>query len=251
MKQPLISIIVPVYNTEQFIRETIESVQSQTYTNWELLMVDDASTDKSIEVINGFQQEDGRIKLIHHKYNQGVAKARNTGIEMAKGVFIAFLDADDLWAPTKLTQQLEFMQNLECAFSFTGYQFADEKGIANGPIVAIPATMRYKDALKNTTIWTSTVMFNLDKIKKQAIQMPSIPSEDMATWWRILRSGYVAYGLQSTLSLYRRSGKTLSSNKFTAIKRTWSLYRMQEKLTIPQSLYYFCWYIFNATLRRI
>lgn len=183
--------------------------------------------------------------------NQGVAKARNTGIEAAKGTFIAFLDADDLWVSTKLAQQLEFMQDLKCTFSFTGYQFADAKGIANGPVVNIPATMQYKEALKNTAIWTSTVMFNLDKIEKQAIRMPSIPSEDMATWWRILRSGYVAHGLQSPLSFYRRSSNTLSSNKFTAVKRTWNLYRTQEHFTLFRSLYYFSWYIFNATLRRI
>ncbi|MSR89726.1 glycosyltransferase family 2 protein, partial [Patescibacteria group bacterium] len=119
----LVSIVVPVYNAASFIDETIKTVLDQTYTNWELLLVDDKSTDKSVKLIKPYLTKDKRIKLLSNKKNSGAAISRNKGIDAAKGRYIAFLDADDLWLPTKLEKQVAFMQKQDCAFGFTGYEF--------------------------------------------------------------------------------------------------------------------------------
>lgn len=248
--EDLVSIIVPVYNAEEFINDTIKTVQDQTYKNWELIMIDDCSTDRSTEQILKYKSD--KIKLIKLKKNSGAAICRNTGIKEAKGRYIAFLDADDLWKKEKLEVQLEFMKEKKCAFSFTGYEFADKDGVGNGKIVKVPEKINYKQALKNTTIWTSTVMFNMNKLKKEDIYMPDVKrGQDTATWWKVLKTGVEAYGLNKNLSIYRRSTGTLSSNKFKALKRTWDLYRNVERLNIFYSLYNFLWYCFNAARRRI
>lgn len=249
MKQELISIIIPVYNAEKFLKDTIKTVNEQTYKNWELIFVNDCSTDNSENIINQYLSD--KIKLVNLDKNSGTAMARNAGIKMAKGTYIAFLDADDLWDKKKLEKQIEFMEKKECAFSFTGYEFADEKGIPNGKKVYIPLEMTYKDALKNTTISTITVMFNMNKLTKEEIYMPNVKNEDTATWWKILRHGYVAYGLNQILSFYRRSSKTRSSNKLKSLRNTWILYRKVEQLSMLTSIYNFLYYVFNAIKRRI
>ena len=249
MKSPKVSIVVPVYNGERYIRETLQSVKRQTEEDWELLLVDDVSTDKSLEVIEEYVND--QIHLIRLPENSGAAAARNRGIKEAKGKYLAFLDADDIWDEEKLTKQLLFMEEKDCAFSYTGYEFADSEGVSVEKIVRVPRKLNYGQALKNTTIFTSTVMFDLEKISKDMVEMPLVPSEDTATWWKVLRSGYEAHGLNEALTLYRRSKGTLSSNKKTAIWRIWNLYRREEKLSIPYSAFCFCFYAVHAVLRRI
>lgn len=253
MKEDLVSIVVPVYNSEKFIDQTIETVKKQTYNNWELLLVNDCSTDKSKEIIIKKIKNDDRIKLLELEKNSGAAIARNKGIENARGKYIVFLDADDLWNEKKLEKQVKFMREKQCEFSFTGYEFADEMGKPNGKKVHVPEKINYKQALKNTTIWTSTVMFDMTKLFKEDIFMPNVRrGQDTATWWKVLRSKVnEAYGLNEILSSYRRCKKTLSSNKFKALKRTWYLYRNVEKLNIFKSSYYFFVYCVNAVRRRI
>lgn len=246
----LVSIIVPVYNAEKFIDETINTVLEQTYTNWELLLVNDCSTDNSVKLINKYLK-DKRIKLINNEVNSRAAITRNNGIKAAKGKYICFLDADDKWDKTKLEKQIKFMQEKQCAFSFTSYEFADENCIPNGKKVHVPDKISYKQALKNTTIWTSTVMFDMKKLSKEDIYMPNVKSEDTACWWSILKKIDYAYGLDDILSFYRRSSGTLSSNKFEAIKRIWNLYRNVEHLNIFKSVYCFVWYAVRAVLRRV
>lgn len=247
----LVSIIIPVYNAYKFLDDTINTVLSQTYTNWELILVNDCSTDDSVEIIKKYQKHDNRIKLINNKVNSRAAVSRNNGIKEAKGRYICFLDADDKWESMKLEKQIKFMKENNCAFSFTGYEFADDKCIPNGKKVYVPDKISYRQALGNTTIWTSTVMFDMDKLSKNDIYMPNVKSEDTACWWSILKKIDYAYGLNEILSYYRRTEGTLSSNKFEAIKRIWNLYRNVEKLNIFVSLYYFCCYAIRAVLRRI
>ena len=252
MKEDLVSIVVPVYNAEKYIQDTIKTVEEQTYKNWELLLVNDCSTDNSKEEIKKYEKEDNRIRLIDLKENLGAAIARNTGMKEAKGKYIAFLDADDLWDKQKLEKQIKFMKKNNYEFTFTGYEFADENGIGNGKIVDVPKNINYKQALKNTTISTITVIFNVDKLGKDLISMPNVRrGQDTATWWKVLKTGIIAYGLQESLSMYRRSNNTLSSNKIKALKRTWHLYRNVEKLSLFASIYNFCWYCFNALKRRV
>lgn len=249
--EELISIVVPVYQAERFIAETIESVQKQDYQNWELLLVDDCSKDKSCAIIEEMAAGDSRIRLIHQQTNQGAAKARNCGVRNAAGRYLCFLDSDDLWESDKLSSELTFLKEKSAGFVFTGYEFADEYGKGLGKVVRVPAQISYSEALKNTTIFTSTVMFDRTKIKDEDILMPDIASEDTATWWRLLKVYGQAYGLDRNLVKYRRSANTLSSNKLEAVRRIWQLYRKQEKLTIIYSAYCMCFWAFRAVLRRV
>lgn len=253
MSKGLVSVIVPVYNAGKWIEDTILSVKSQTYKDWELILVDDGSTDNSVEEIRALISEgDGRVRLVDvGEKNRGAAHARNRGVEEAKGRYICYIDADDLWSPDKLEKQLAFMDENEAAFSFTGYEFADESGVGVQKIVRVPKTISYKQALKNTTIFTSTVMFDMDKLKKDDIMMPEVPSEDTATWWKVLKKTGKAYGLDEQLTLYRRGTGTLSSNKLTAVQRIWNLYRNVEGLNVFYSAYCFVFWAVRALARRI
>lgn len=166
----IVSIIVPVYNAEQFIRQTINCVQAQTYTNWELLLVDDCSSDKSREYIQEKSSTDQRIKLVSLKKNSGAAEARNRGVKEACGQYICYLDADDIWLPDKLAVEVESLrdiqriENTNAGFVFMSYEFADVSGEGLGKVVHVPRRITYRQALKNTTIFTSTVMIDREKI---------------------------------------------------------------------------------------
>lgn len=249
----LVSIIVPVYNVENYIEETISCVAAQTYEDWELLLVEDGSTDSTLQIILRCMEREGleRIRLIRQPSNMGPARARNRGLQEARGRYIAYLDADDLWVPEKLERELHFLKEKDAAFVFTGYEFADEQGKGTGTVVRVPDTLSYRHALGNTTIFTSTVMFDTEKIDRKLLEMPDVKSEDTALWFQVLRSGYIAWGLDENLVRYRRAGKSLSSNKLEAMRRIWNLYRRQEHLSLPCSAYYFCHWAARAVKRRI
>ena len=247
--QDKVSIIVPVYNAQNYIEQTINSVLNQDYENWELLLVENGSVDDSVELIRQF--EDPRIKLIVMEGNVGAANARNEGMKQADGRYVSYLDADDLWQKNKLSLQINFMKEKEAAFSFTGYEFGDENAVGTGRVVRGPEKLVYKQALSNTTIFTSTVMFDTHKITKDRLYMPNVKSEDSALWFRILREGVTAYGLDENLVIYRRPGKSLSSNKIEAVRRIWNLYRKQEKLNFFYSAYLFVGWAFRAVKRRV
>ncbi|MCR4727748.1 MAG: glycosyltransferase [Lachnospiraceae bacterium] len=244
-----ISIIVPVYNAERFIKDTINTVLSQTEKNFELILVDDCSKDSSCEIINSFS--DGRICLVKQPENRGAAEARNRGLSEANGRYIAFLDADDLWEKDKLEKELRFLKLNNAGFVFTGYEFADETGKGTGAKVKVPFKTDFKKALNNTNIFTSTVMIDREKIPDSLIKMPNMKSEDTATWWTILKAGHIAYGLNEVLVKYRRSAHSLSSNKFEAQKRIWRLYRKVAGLSVPASCFHFCCWAVTAVWRRL
>ena len=250
---PQISIVVPVYNAEKYIEQTVDMVMKQTFTDWELILVEDCSKDNSAEVLRSLESElqDARIRVIYKEKNEGAAKARNTGIDAATGKYLAFLDADDIWMENKLSDELAFMQKKQAAFVFTAYEFGDENAVGTGKIVKVPEILTYKKALSRTIIFTSTTMFDVSVLGKDLVKMPAVPSEDTATWWRILRSGYVAYGYPEVTTIYRRPPQSLSSNKGTAIYRIWYLYREVEKLPVIASMFYFVGWAFRATLRRL
>lgn len=246
----MVSIVVPVHNAEKYIRATIRSVCAQTYKDWELILVDDCSTDKSVEIIEEEIRQGKAIRLIKKEKNEGAAKARNTGVEAAKGRYIAFLDADDLWRPQKLEHELRFMEKHNAAFVFSAYQFGDEDGKPTGKAVRVPKTLTYKKALTRTVIFTSTVVLDLNVIPRELVRMPDIPSEDTATWWQILKTGVVAYGLDEPLAIYRRSEGTLSSNKGKAVKRIWNLYKEEGIGPVRAALNLLAW-AWRASVRRV
>ncbi len=172
----MISIIVPVYHAKKYIVETMDCVLAQTYSHWELLLIEDGGNDGTAELIEQYaaQKEETRIRLIRQPSNLGAASARNRGVGEARGRYIAYLDADDLWVPEKLERELEFLKEKQAAFVFTGYEFADEQGRGTGKVVHVPETLNYRQALSNTTIFTTTVMFDTRKIPKELLEMPLI-----------------------------------------------------------------------------
>lgn len=257
-KNELISIVVPVYNAVPYLKDTFRSIQQQTYENWELLLVDDASTDNSVELImqeiSTWEASTGKnnIRLYCQKENQGPATARNIGIHYAKGRYLVYQDADDVWDKNKLEKQLAFQKERNCAFSFTGYEFADETAKRNGKVVHVPEQITYREALKNTTISTITVMFDCTKIPQELLLQPeNCQREDTATWWKILKQGYIAYGLDEPLSVYRRHAGSHSSNKFKAVWGTWRMYREQENMGFFKTMGYMLNYIYGAVKRRL
>lgn len=248
-----ISIVVPVYNAADYIEQTISMVQKQTFTDWELILVEDCSKDHSRQVLEEITDKlkDPRIRVIYKEKNEGAAKARNTGLMAAVGQYLAFLDADDIWKETKLEKELAFLQKQKAGFVFTAYEFGDEQGIGTGKIVKVPDTLSYKQALSRTVIFTSTTLFDMGKIGRELLTMPEVPSEDSATWWQILKAGHTAYGYPEVTTIYRRPPKSLSSNKGKAIQRIWYLYRNVEKLSFITSVWCFVGWAFRATLRRL
>jgi len=251
MKENLVSIVIPVYNAERFIKDTIESVIAQTYVEWELLLVDDCSTDNSQVIIESYMKEDSRIKYILLPENSGAAVARNTGINKAVGRFIAFIDSDDQWSENKLETQLRFMNEKQAPFTFTAYKMVNEQGEPLGKRVRVPASINYNQLLKNTIIGCSTVV--IDRKIIGDFQMPLVrKGQDTATWLMILRTtGAVANGIDEFLTRYRIVEGSISSNKIDALKRTWNTYYNIEKLGLIKSSYVFTCYVFNALRKRL
>lgn len=248
----LISIIVPVYNASRFLDETISTVRNQTIDNYELIFVDDCSKDDSEKIIKEYMKIDKRIKYFKQEKNSGPALARNRGIDEAKGNFLCFLDADDLWDKEKLEKQLNFMLEKNVAFSYTSYEFVQVDGTKTNKKVVAKEQLKYKEVLKNNIISTITVMFNLKLIDKELIKMPNLKYvEDTATWFKILRNGYIAYGINDVYSYYRRSVNTESSNKLKTQKSLWKLYREEEKMGFFKSLKTLFVKNLNAIKRRI
>ena len=245
---PFFSIVIPAYQAESVIERCIRSVMLQSFGNWEVILVDDGSADQTLKRVKSLGEE--RVRCIRVP-NGGPAKARNRGISEAVGEYLLFLDADDLWMPDKLAHEMEFMDRTGAGFVFSGYEFADENGKGLGKVVRVPATINYRQALQNTTIFTSTVLFDTDVIPKELIRMPLVKSEDTALWWKLLRKGYTAHGLNENLVLYRRSAGTLSSDKLEAVRRIWYLYRKVENLGLLYSAYNFVFYAIRAVLRRV
>ena len=245
--QPLVSIIIPNYNKEKYLRKCIDSVLNQTYTNYEVIIVDDGSTDASVKIIESYHSD--KIKLRKLNKNKGIATARNKGLEIARGRMICFLDSDDYWNKNKLEIQVQYMIQNKIGFCFSEYYFVKDKKITG--IAYTPHTLVYKEALKNTIIWTSTVMFDTSIIDKKLVKMPKVSSEDTACWYTILQKGYTAYSIQKPLSYYVRHSESETSNKFKAVKSTWNLYRHFLDFSFLKSIYYFHWYLFHTVKKRL
>jgi teichuronic acid biosynthesis glycosyltransferase TuaG len=246
----LVSIITPSFNSSKYIKETVDSVLSQTYENWELIIVDDGSKDSSANIIQDLTNTDTRIKGFYFDKNIGAAEARNVAIQQAKGKYIAFLDSNDLWELEKLEKQISFMQTEDIAFSFSTYQPMSEDGSKLYSIIHAPKIVTYSAYLKNTIIGCLTVV--IDREKAGDFEMPNIrSSHDMALWLLIMKRGFDAYGLDENLARYRIVSASNTSSKWRAAKDVWKIYREVEKLSFLYSSWCFLNYAFNALVKRI
>lgn len=218
----LVSIITPSYNCAEFVGETIESIQAQTYGNWELLITDDCSTDESCAVIQQYADADSRIRLLKLKKNSGAGVARNNSIKEAKGRYIAFCDSDDRWYPEKLEEQLRFMEENDCSLSYTSYDTCDEQGHIVGFVECLKY-LNYPKILRDNGIGCLTAMYDTAKIGKHF--MPSIRKrQDWCLWLDIIKHHGRARGLQKPLALYRVRKGSISSNKIEMLKYNFNVY---------------------------
>lgn len=249
MIEEVVSIIMPSYNSSRFITESINSVLLQTYSNWELLIVDDCSIDNSVEIAQKFVDIDERIKLFLLEKNVGAAAARNIAIEHARGQYIAFLDSDDIWNEDKLMKQLAFMKQNSYAFTFSSYYVMEEDGKKTGNIVRVPISLTYHQYLRNTIIGCLTVI--IDRKQIGDFRMPSIQSShDMALWLLIMKRGVKAYGMKEVLAGYRLVSTSNTAKKWKAAKDVWKVYRRIEELSVLYAAYCFCGYVINAIWKR-
>lgn len=241
-----VSIITPAYNAELFLEETVKSVQAQTFTNWEMLIVDDCSTDNTYALAKKLASKDNRIKVLKNTQNSGVAATRNYALDIATGEYIAFIDSDDLWLPEKLKKQVAFMNQGDYVLTYTNYRkFNSETGERYPKIIKAPAKMTAEMIYGDTSIGCLTVMVNRNK--SGPFHMPLLShTEDNITWQKILARGFTGYRLDEVLSLYREGNKSLTNSKKKAAFQQWSTYRNYYKFSIPKSAYYFTLYAFNA-----
>jgi teichuronic acid biosynthesis glycosyltransferase TuaG len=245
---PLVSIITPSWNVERLIGETIESVQAQTLADWELLIADDCSTDKTAAVVERYAEKDPRIKLIRQPRNGGPALARQAAIEQAQGRFIAFLDSDDLWLPPKLERQIAFARDRRAALSFTAFRRINEDGSTTGRLMPVPDSLTYEQLLKNTSIATLTAIVDRDIAGNIAVK--NEPYDDFCLWLSILKPGHVAYGLNEDLARYRVRGVSVSSRPQRSAGWVWHIYRNVERLSLVRSAWCFAHWGARAWLKR-
>ena len=248
----LVSIITPVYKCDKYIAEAIKSVQAQTYPNWELLLVDDCTPDSSPEIIREFAKDDPRIRYFRLQENSGAAVARNKALDEAKGRFITYLDADDVWLPEKIERQVAFMNENHIQFSCCDYEKIEADGTPLNKVIHMPKTITYDQLLRNTIIQIVGVIIDLDLVDRKLVVMPNVRrGQDTATWLQMLKNGVRFYGQNEVLAQYRRAPASLSANKFRAMQRTWKLFREVEKLPLLKSLWCMVGWAYHASLKRI
>lgn len=237
----LVSVIMPAYNCADFIGESIESVLNQTYTNLELIIVDDCSTDDTVSVIGRYIANDKRIRLFQLKKNCGGAIARNIAVDKAKGVYLAFNDSDDIWKANKLKKQIRFMSENYYDFTCTDYGKIDENGNVQPVVIHCEKQYDYDMVLKKCP-GNSTVIYNCQALGKfHAVNIRR--RNDFVMWLAVIKKAKNAYGLQETLGYHRVRSGSVSYKKSTLLKYQWIVYRKVEKLSVIRS----CWLMLCKT----
>lgn len=246
----LVSIVVPNYNSEKFLKETIDSVLAQTYKNWELLIVDDCSTDGSLEIIRSYK--DPRIQLFQNETNCGAAYSRNVALQKAQGKWVAFLDSDDLWTEEKLERQIAFMQENGYLFSYTDYERIDEASKPLGEVITGPKKIGRRKMLRYNYLGCLTVMYN-----REALGLFQVEEEiangrnDYALWLKISKRAK-CYRLNETLAKYRMRTSSLSHGSFKKLLRyQYQLFRISEKMNPIRATYHVFVNLFFGTVKKI
>lgn len=243
---PLVSIVMPLYNSETYIKEAIESVLQQSYKNWEMIIIDDLSTDNSKEILEQYRKKNKKIIPLYNAQNLGAAQSRNKGVQKARGDYIAFLDSDDCWIENKLEQQIKLMQDENIYLSYSAYYTMDEKGKILSTF-NVEEKVDYHDMLKTSTIGTLTTIYNAKVLGK--FYFESIGHEDYVMKLQILKKIPYAKGINMPLAKYRLHTQSLSSNKLHTALWQWHIYRKVEKLPLYKSIYYFLHYSYNGIFK--
>lgn len=246
MSEKLVSIITPTYNCAKFIARTLDSVQAQTYQNWEMIIVDDRSQDNTKEIVEEYMKNDSRIKYHLLDENSGAAVARTEAMKLAKGSYMAFLDSDDIWMPDKLERQIKWMNDNGYAFSCTAYEQIDENdNLLNRTVKTIKKT-DYNRLLLDCPVGNSTVVYDVEKMGK--FEVPNIRKRnDDALWLQMLKKEKYIWGMPDVLMKYRIRQNSISSNKLKVIKYHWILYREIEHLSVVRSAFHiFMWCVIKV-----
>lgn len=244
----MVSIITPAYNSSKYIRCTIESIISQTYKNWELLITDDFSSDDTTKIIESYVKKDSRIILFKLEKNYGAGVARNNSINFAKGRYIAFCDSDDQWKKNKLEVQLKFMKENELVFLFSDYEVVDENNNFQR-YVKCPKKLTYKKLLRNNYVGCLTAIYDVKFLGK--LMMPKIRKrQDWVLWLSIMKKIQTTKGLNTSLAVYRNRRNSISSSKFDLLKYNWSVYNQELGFNKFTSFYYLIIFIIHYFFKK-
>jgi teichuronic acid biosynthesis glycosyltransferase TuaG len=246
---PLVSVITPAWNAEDTIAATIGSVRTQTMADWEMLIADDGSCDRTAAVVEKLRGEDPRLRLIRCRKTGGPARARQAALDAAGGRYLAFLDSDDLWLPGKLEKQIAFMAAKRAALSYTSFRRINEDGTRVGRLRRVPASLSYSQLLRNTAIATLTAM--VDRSLVGELVMTDAGYDDFCLWLSILRRGHTAYGLGEDLARYRVRGHSVSSRPLRSAGWVWNIYRNVERLSWPYSVWCLANFAVRASAKRL
>lgn len=243
MTKGLVSVIMPTYNCGRFIEETIASIQAQSYENWEIVIMDDCSTDNTRELVENMMARDGRIKYHCLSENSGAAVARTEAMKLADGEYMAFCDSDDLWMPDKLEKQLKFMSDNGYAFSCTAYEQIDEDSVSLGRVIKTVEKTDYNRLLLDCPVGNSSVMYHVEKMGK--FEVPNIRKRnDDALWLQMLKKEKYIWGMPEVLMRYRIRKNSISSNKLSVVKYHWILYRDIEHLSVLRAVFHIGFWCF-------
>lgn len=239
--EALVSIVTPSFNSEKYIEETIQSIQSQTHSNWEHIIVDDGSSDHTVSIIQKLQKEDPRIKLIVLSENSGSAVARNKGIECAKGSYLTFIDSDDIWFSDFIENSIKTIHQKGIPFVFSSYKRSNEQLEFIYSDFIVPQKVTYTDILKTNSISCLTAFLHVEVLGKKS--MPLVRKrQDMGLWLKYLKEIDFAYGIQEPQAIYRIRKDSLSRNKLNLLQSQWYFYRKVEHMGVIKSAYYMlCW----------
>ena len=247
MGNMLVSIIIPTFNSEKFIAETIQSIQAQTYTNWEVIIVDDGSSDKTVSIISKLAQFEERIQFFQLEKNSGAGIARNLALNKSKGRYIAFLDSDDLWKPTKLEKQIKFMTKNDLPFTFSFYDCIDEEGKLLNKRVESPRRLSYKQLFYCNYIGNLTGIYDVDYFEKIPIS-PIRKRQDWILWLTILKKIKTAQPTPESLAFYRVRQNSISASKFDLLKHNFNVYRTFHGFNLVVSLVCMIGFLFTQLI---
>lgn len=243
----LCSIITPAYNCEKTIKKTVSSVMEQTEPNWELIVIDDASSDGTASILKELASADSRIRYLQNPQNIGVAETRNRGLKEARGAYIAFLDGDDWWASEKLETQISFMRNTCCHISFTAYYRVDAEGETILKTIYPPEKMDLKAIYRKNEIGLSTSMIETS-LARTARFKEEEPLEDFVYWMDLMQNGQAAYSIDDPLAYYRAAPASRSGNKLKMAAARWKTLRKTAKLPLWKAFSCFVYYAVKSVL---